>query len=69
MKRKLIYLTCIGLICYAYYYSLKNYCALEKKHIAFKEFGIIVFEDIYADTIDLSLYTSQGRLKYNVKHN
>ena len=28
-----------------------------------RDFGIITHEDIYTDTIDLSLYTSHGRLK------
>jgi len=30
-----------------------------------RDFGTITHEDIYTDTIDLSLYTSYGRLKYN----
>ena len=33
----------------------------------YEEFGIITQEDIYTDTIDLSLYTSHGRLKYGVE--
>lgn len=35
----------------------------------YEEFGIITQEDIYRDTIDLSLYTSHGRLKYNKQDN
>ena len=31
-----------------------------------RDFGIITHEDIYTDTIDLSLYTSHGRLKYGI---
>lgn len=41
-----------------------------KKASVFKpyvEFGIITQEDIYTDTIDLSLYTSHGRLKYGIE--
>ena len=34
-----------------------------------RDFGIITHEDIYTDSIDLRLYTSHGRLKYNVKDN
>ncbi len=33
----------------------------------YEEFGIITQEDIYTDTIDLSLYTSHGRLKYGIE--
>jgi hypothetical protein len=43
-----------------------------KKDSVFKpyeEFGITESEDIYTDTIDLRLYTSHGRLKYNIKDN
>lgn len=32
-------------------------------------FGISEHEDIYEDTIDLRLYTSHGRLKYNKNDN
>ena len=34
-----------------------------------RDFGIITQEDIFTDTIDLRLYTKNGRLKYNVKDN
>ena len=34
---------------------------------SYEEFGIITQEDIYPDTIDLSLYTSHGRLKYGIE--
>ena len=33
-----------------------------------RDFGIITHEDIYTDTIDLSLYTSHGRLKYGINN-
>ena len=33
----------------------------------YEEFGIITQEDIYPDSIDLSLYTSHGRLKYGIE--
>ena len=69
MKRNIIYLIALTLICCAYYCSLKNYRAIEKKPIAVKEFGILTSEDIYTDTIDLRLYTSHGRLKYNKNGN
>ena len=65
MKRKLIYGTALALICYAYYYALKNNRTIQKKSEAKVTFGISEFEDIYPDTIDLRLYTSHGRLKYN----
>jgi len=69
MKRKLIYGTAIVLICYAYYYALKNKQTIEKKSVNVKDWGIVTQEDIYTDTIDLSLYTSHGRLKYNKNDN
>jgi uncharacterized membrane protein len=65
MKRKLIYGTALALICYAYYYALKNNQTIQKKPIFVKDWGIVTQEDIYPDTIDLRLYTSHGRLKYN----
>ena len=34
---------------------------------SYEEFGIITQEDIYPDTIDLSLYTSHGRIKYGIE--
>ena len=69
MKRKIIYLVALTLICWAYYCLLKNYRAIEKKSIVVKKFGIVTSEDIYTDTIDLRLYTSHGRLKYNSNDN
>lgn len=69
MKRKLIYGTALALICYAYYYAIKNNRTIQKKSVVVKDFGITVSEDIYTDTIDLSLYTSHGRLKYNSNDN
>jgi hypothetical protein len=65
MKRKLIYLFAIALISYAYFCSIKNNQTIEKKSEPKYSFGISEFEDIYEDTIDLSLYTSHGRLKQN----
>ncbi len=65
MKRKLIYITALTLICYAYYYALKNKQTIQKKSEAKVTFGITESEDIYTDTIDLRLYTSHGRLKSN----
>jgi hypothetical protein len=65
MKRKLIYGTALALICYAYYCAIKNYQTIQKKSEPKYSFGISEYEDIYTDTIDLRLYTSHGRLKYN----
>ena len=65
MKTKLIYGTALALICYAYFYALKNNQTIQKKSEEKWVFGISEFEDIYTDTIDLRLYTSHGRLKYN----
>jgi hypothetical protein len=64
MKRKLIYGTALALICYAYYYALKNNQTIQKNNEPKWAFGISESEDIYTDTIDLRLYTSHGRLKY-----
>ena len=69
MKRKLIYIIAIVLICYAYFYALKNNRTIQKKSEPKWVFGISEFEDIYTDTIDLRLYTSHGRLKYNSNDN
>ena len=69
MKRKLIYGTALAFICYAYYYAIKNKEKIEIKSEPKWVFGISEFEDIYTDTIDLRLYTSHGRLKYNIKEN
>lgn len=65
MKRKIIYGTALALICLAYFYALKNNQTIQKKSEPKWVFGISEFEDIYTDTIDLRLYTSHGRLKYN----
>lgn len=65
MKRKLIYGTAIALICYAYYWAIKNSQTIEKKSEVKVSFGISEFEVIYTDTIDLRLYTRHGRLKNN----
>lgn len=69
MKRKLIYGTALALICYAYFYALKNNQTIQKKSEPKWAFGISESEDIYTDTIDLRLYTSHGRLKYNSNDN
>ena len=69
MKRKLIYGTAIVIICYVYFYALKNKQTIQKKSEPKWVFGISEFEDIYTDTIDLRLYTSHGRLKYNSNGN
>ena len=65
MKRKIIYGTALALICYAYFYAIKNKQTIQKKSESKWVFGISEFENIYTDTIDLRLYTSHGRLKYN----
>ena len=65
MKRKLIYGTALALICYAYFYALKNKQTIQKKSEPKWVFGISESEDSFTDTIDLRLYTSHGRLKYN----
>jgi hypothetical protein len=62
MKKKLIYGTVLALICYVYYCSTKNNPTIEKKVIN-NDFVIDSDEDIFTDTIDLTLYTSHGRLK------
>ncbi len=69
MKRKLIYGTALVLICYAYYYSLKNNQTIQKNNEPKWVFGISESEVIYTDTIDLRLYTSHGRLKQKYNDN
>jgi hypothetical protein len=69
MKRKLIYGTALVLICYAYYYALKNNQTIQKNNEPKWVFGISESEDIYTDTIDLRLYTSHGRLKQKYNDN
>jgi len=63
MKNKLILLTALISISLIYY--LNNNEVIEEKPNSKRVFGISEFEDIYSDTIDLRLYTSHGRLKYN----
>jgi hypothetical protein len=65
MKRRIIYLFAIALICYLYFISVKNNWTIQKKSESKIVFGIIEQEDIFTDTIDLKLYTSHGRLKNN----
>jgi len=69
MKRRIIYLFALALICYLYFISVKNNRTLQKKSESKIVFGIIEQEDIYTDTIDLRLYTSHGRIKYNSNGN
>ena len=68
MKRKLIYGTALALICYAYYYAIKNNRTIQKKSMVVKDWGLVTQEVIYTDTIDLNLYTSHGRLKYGINN-
>jgi hypothetical protein len=63
MKKKLILLTALISISLIYYFN--NNQVIEQEQIVVKDWGIITQEDIYTDTIDLNLYTSHGRLKYN----
>ena len=63
MKKKLILLTALISISLIYYSN--NNEVVEQKSNSKRVFGISEFEDIYTDTIDLSLYTNHGRLKYN----
>ena len=63
MKKKLILLTALISISLIYY--LNNNKVVQQKPNKKWLFGISEFEDIYTDTIDLRLYTSHGRLKYN----
>ena len=67
MKKKLILFTALISISLIYY--LNNNQEVEQNQIVVKDWGIITQEDIYTDTIDLNLYTSHGRLKYNIKDN
>ncbi len=69
MKRKLIYIIAIALISYVYFYAIKNNRTIQKKSLVVKYWGLVTQEDIYTDTIDLRLYTSHGRLKYNSNDN
>lgn len=63
MKKKVILLTALISISLIYYSN--NNEVVEQKLDQKRVFGISEFEDIYTDTIDLRLYTSHGRLKYN----
>jgi hypothetical protein len=67
MKKKLILFTALISISLIYY--LNNNQEIEQNQIVVKDLGIITQEDNYTDTIDLNLYTSHGRLKYNIKDN
>lgn len=67
MKKKLILLTALISISLIYYSN--NNKVVEQKSNPKRVFGISEFEDIYTDTIDLRLYTSHGRLKYNKNEN
>ena len=65
MKRRIIYLFALALICYLYFITITNNRTIQKNNEPNYSFGISESEDIYTDTIDLRLYTSHGRLKYN----
>lgn len=67
MKKKLILLTALISISLIYYSN--NNEVVEQKSNTKVTFGISESEDIYTDTIDLRLYTSHGRLKYNKNDN
>ena len=67
MKKKIILLTALISISLIYY--LNNNQVVEQKPNPKWVFGISEFEDIYTDTIDLTLYTSHGRLKYSKNEN
>jgi len=67
MKKKLILL--IALISISLIYYLNNNKVVEQKPNKKWLFGISEFEDIYTDTIDLTLYTSHGRLKKQYNEN
>lgn len=62
MKKMLILLVALMVVSLIYYQS-KNKKVIKKRIIIINDFGIVTQEDIYTDTIDLSLYTSHGRLK------
>lgn len=62
MKRKLIYAIALSLICYAYYYSIKNYRSVEKRPVVYKEFGISEQLNIFVNNMEPGRYTSHGRL-------
>ena len=67
MKKKLILLFTLILISLIYY--LNNNKVNKEKPNPKRVFGISEFEDIYTDTIDLTLYTSHGRLKKQYNEN
>ena len=69
MKRRIIYLFALALICYLYFISVKNNRTIQKKSESKIVFGIVEQEHIYTDTIDLRLYTSHGRLKQKYNDN
>ena len=67
MKKKLILFTALISISLIYY--LNNNQVIEQKANPKRVFGISESEDIYTDTIDLTLYTSHGRLKKQYNEN
>ena len=66
MKKIITIIAITGIIYFLYH---KNEPVKTVNFKPNRDFGIITNEDIYTDTIDLSLYTSHGRLKYNIKDN
>jgi hypothetical protein len=61
MRRKIIYVIVLILVCYVYFCTIKTKVT-EKKHTVVKEFGIVTQEDIYVDNMEKGKYTSHGRL-------
>jgi hypothetical protein len=68
MRRKIIYIIVLILVCYVYFCTIKTKVT-EKKHIVVKEFGIVTQEDIYVDNMEKGRYTSHGRLILNKQDN
>jgi len=69
MRRKIIYVIVLILVCYVYFCTIKNTKVTEKKHIVVEEFGIVTQEDIYVDNMEKGRYTSHGRLILNEQDN
>lgn len=65
MKKIMIIMAITGII---YFLYPKNEPVKTVNFKPNRDFGIITKEDIYTDTIDLSLYTSHGRLKYGINN-
>lgn len=65
MKKIIIIMAITGII---YFLYPKNEPVKTVNFKPNRDFGIITHEDIYTDTIDLSLYTSHGSLKYGINN-